>query len=337
MRCSNSSKATAKDRDEPSGSLSPEPPASLSLLDMQHGLGGVDGAVDGIVEGRLGLTGQCVGLVGFVSRPAGKTGFRFDSDRGFDPGQGARKARRLPCSQPVSGWRSAWRRRRISTMSRMIGRSWELPADGNIPRMVMNDNAARANRDPLRSKRSSLEEIQFLARPPWRRWCIRRPGTVRRPRRSLVLRGGERAADVDGLPDGGGDMNRGLWMGLAYRGRDVFAFRPLVMRRGADDRVEGRRQCADDLARVLGRGKPDTRIQFSAPWIAWRLASDCLIRRGYGRRQQRSAVAAGSPQAGRASASRQAGGHGSFDRGGRCSGRVRCSQSRNRVTAMAAC
>src|ERR1700736_2601200 len=69
-----------------------------------------------------------------------------------------------------------------------------------------------------------------------------------------VARGGKCAAEPDGVLDAGCDVKLYLRIGLARRGGDIFGIRALVMRAGADDGVEGRRQCAHDLAGFLVAG-----------------------------------------------------------------------------------
>ena len=46
-------------------------------------------------------------------------------------------------------------------------------------------------------------------------------------------------------------MNVGCGIGAPRGGGDILRVRALVMGRGADDRVEGRRQRADDLVGLL--------------------------------------------------------------------------------------
>src|ERR1700730_10041458 len=69
-----------------------------------------------------------------------------------------------------------------------------------------------------------------------------------------VLRRGEGLAEAHGVLDACGGVNIRVRIGLSRRGGDIVRIRALVMRRRADDGVEGRRQRAHDLAGLLVAG-----------------------------------------------------------------------------------
>src|SRR5258707_15076788 len=109
------------------------------------------------------------------------------------------------------------------------------------------------------------EEIQIA-----RGAAIRDDGVFDREKQSpgyiyfSILRRSERLAEAYSVLDGGSDVNGCLRIGLARRGGDTFHIPTLMMRRRADDGVEGGRQRAHDLigflvARNAGHNNPSLR------------------------------------------------------------------------------
>src|SRR5258708_980104 len=102
------------------------------------------------------------------------------------------------------------------------------------------------------------EEIQIA-----RAAAIRDDGVFDREKQSpgyiyfSILRRSERLAEAYSVLDGGSDVNGRLRIGLARGGGDTFHIPTLMMRRCADDGVEGGRQRAHDLIGFLVAGNAD--------------------------------------------------------------------------------